>query len=164
MGGVLGGVIFLIFTYFAFGYCLYVSDMEAYEKAMDEKESEEERQGGAGESDSGGGAANDNTSVHEVNSPLVATKPPASKGPTSTTNLSNQRLSLPRGEYYKDDALPRPAQRGLKVGPAKPLDHALMRARPPSAGVEGTAGGGDVEKGGGGGGEQEARPLLGGSE
>lgn len=42
MGGVLGGTLFLIITYFLFGYYLYVSDMEKYEQQMDEKEKRDE--------------------------------------------------------------------------------------------------------------------------
>ena len=168
MGGVLSGIIFLIFTYFLFGYYLYVGDMDAYEKAMEEKELEDARAAEAGEC--GGheesSATVDDASDDEVLNPLQPTKPPPSTGPASTSNLSNRRLAMPPGQYFKGDDLPRPPQRGLGyLTPAtsEESDAALMRPRPPSHKAEALAGGGaagDVESSGG----HETRPLLGGSE
>ena len=42
MGGVLGGILLLVITYFLMGYWMYVSEMEAYERLMDNKDKREE--------------------------------------------------------------------------------------------------------------------------
>jgi len=42
MGGVLGGILLLTITYFIIGYYSYVSEMENYEKLMDDKDKREE--------------------------------------------------------------------------------------------------------------------------
>jgi hypothetical protein len=42
MGGVLGGILALVVGYFILGYWMYVSEMEIFERTMDEKEKREE--------------------------------------------------------------------------------------------------------------------------
>jgi len=38
MGGVLGGILLLVVSYFLLGYWMYVSEMDVYERQMDDKE------------------------------------------------------------------------------------------------------------------------------
>ena len=42
MGGVLGGILALVVGYFILGYWMYVSEMEIFERTMDDKEKREE--------------------------------------------------------------------------------------------------------------------------
>lgn len=111
MGGVLGGVIFLILTYFLFGYYLYASDMEAYEKLMDERELDAENPGSSSGNEEADGADPKETD---------ALNPMHNKSKPTEPRAQNERLKLPRGDYFQGDALPRPVQ---KFVDEEPPDH-----------------------------------------